>query len=626
MSQFKMFYKSIRIALLFSILLERTVKAADANNAPASVSQETNAVKAATFEVRHYDVAGNTLLRQEIIDSIFTNATGPEITITQIRKALGQLQLAYRERGYVTVAIALPQQQLTNATIKLDVTEARLADIKVRGNRYFSSNNVMRELPGLRTNILLNSRIFQRELDEANLNRDRQIYPNIVPGPLPGTSALMLDVKDRLPLHARIDLDNYNTPGTPDLRVNAAVQYNNLWQLDHQVGVSYGFSPEKTKADDLISDYFFDEPQISYYGAYYRIPFGAASLEDEVNHSTRFGYNEATHQYVLPPSGNRPDLTFYASASSSDTGLKLGPMETSASTALETLSTQASGRDFSVNEDLGARATYPINVSDRVHLDFSSAVDWKHFALTIFSTNTVTVVTDATNSQAGTTTILPNASPPEFNSVNYFPITLGTDFSETDSNGTTSASLSASYNFTGGEQNFANLAYSTRARQDFGKLNLTASRDQKMPGNCSLLLRGSAQCATGALISNEQFSLGGINSVRGYFEGDDYGDSGWFGSAEVRLPYFQTHVADLDREPVPAWLRASVFADYGQRYLLNADPGPSHVRSMLGAGFGVSGNINNHVDVRLAIAWPLLDSANTQAGDTHLYFTIGAQF
>ena len=35
------------------------------------------------------------------------------------------------------------------------------------GNRWFSSNNVMRALPDLRTNILLNAKIFQRELDAA---------------------------------------------------------------------------------------------------------------------------------------------------------------------------------------------------------------------------------------------------------------------------------------------------------------------------------------------------------------------------------------------------------------------------------------------------------------------------
>ena len=56
------------------------------------------------------------------------------------------------------------------------------------------------------------------------------------------------------------------------------------------------------------------------------------------------------------------------------------------------------------------------------------------------------------------------------------------------------------------------------------------------------MLRANGQMATGALISNEQFSLGGLNSVRGYFEGDVFGDAGWTTSAELRTPYINARV------------------------------------------------------------------------------------
>jgi hemolysin activation/secretion protein len=58
----------------------------------------------------------------------------------------------------------------------------------VTGNRYFSTNNVRRALPSLRTNVLLNTRWLQPELDRANANADRQIYPVVSPGPEPGTT------------------------------------------------------------------------------------------------------------------------------------------------------------------------------------------------------------------------------------------------------------------------------------------------------------------------------------------------------------------------------------------------------------------------------------------------------
>jgi len=180
-------------------------------------------------------------------------------------------------------------------------------------------------------------------------------------------------------------------------------------------------------------------------------------------------------------------------------------------------------------------------------------------------------------------------------------------------------------NFTGSQNGFSTAAYSTNANPTYVKAVLNASRDQKLPAGCSLFVRASGQAADGALIGNEQFALGGVNSVRGYFEGDDYGDAGWFGSLEARTPYFETRVASIN-DYVPAWARASVFVDYGQRFLLDAPAGTSSARSLLGAGFGLIGNINNHVDVRVTVAWPLLNSANTRAPGTHVYFTLGGQF
>lgn len=629
-----MFYNRIWFVLVFPaiVLMHLPARAQTSNlngiaSSPTANSQ-TNHVKPAAFEVRRYDVVGNTLLRQELIDRIFTNAIGPAVTLEEIRKSLGELQLAYRERGYVTVGLNLPQQQLSNATVKIDVTEAKLADIRVKGNRYYSSNNVRGALPSLRTNILLNSFVFQRELDQANQNRDRQIYPTIGPGPLPGTSALTLRVKDRLPFHARVDLDDYATPGTPDLRINLAAQYNNLWQQDHQFGLSYGFSPERGKANGLASDYLFNEPQISYYGAYYRIPFGPASVADAITNSTGFGYNEATHQFNLPPSGDRPDFTFFASASGSDTGIKYGELQTITNTATESVASQTSGRNYSANADVGVRFTLPLITTAKTRWSAYSGLDFKHSALTVYSTNT-DITQIFFDPSTGTAPIPPiinsSASLPMKTAVNYLPLILGLSFSEEDSGGSSSFDLSGSVNFVGGSANFVANAYTTKAQQDFGKANLSFSREQKLPRDWSLLFRGGAQGATGPLISNEQFPVGGYNSVRGYFEGDDYGDAGWFGSAELRTPYFKTQVASV-HDFVPTWLRASVFVDYGQRYLLEAPVGSSCSRSLLGTGFGLSANVNNHVEAKLAVGWALFDSANTRAGDARVYFTIGGQF
>ena len=147
-----------------------TKVATQAENAPATVTN-IPVQPAPTFEVRSYLIVGNTVLPPEKF-GLLSNYTG-RVEFARVREGLGKLQLLYRDLGFATISVTLPRQKLTNGTVHVKVVEGKLAKIKVEGNRYFSTNNVLRALPSLDTNILLNTKWFQPELDRANANLDR---------------------------------------------------------------------------------------------------------------------------------------------------------------------------------------------------------------------------------------------------------------------------------------------------------------------------------------------------------------------------------------------------------------------------------------------------------------------
>ena len=588
----------------------------------------TNHQPPTTFEVRQFEVVGNTLLPPEEIGRVLKSAVGPALTVENVRQAAASLQRAYRERGYATVAVSVPAQRLTNATVRLRVTEGNLVAVEVLGNYHFSSNNIVRALPSLKTNSPLNSLVLQRELDLANENRDRQIYPTLGPGPDPGTSALVLRVKDRVPLHAHVDMDDYSTPGTPDLRVNAAVQYDNLWDHEQQAGLAYSFTPQELKSKGNTPNYGFNQPLISSYSAFYRIPLpGSDTLGDQIASSSRFGYQEATRQFRLPPAQTASELNFYASASDNDTGTKWSAPQVVSQSSLLSIISKDSGRNLVGNQNLGGQYRFPLLTADQASLRGFLGIEYKRATTIAYNTNNFFVTAVTTNLYGGETNQTVNSTnqPATNQVVAYFPLNGGLDYSETDPEGSTAINLELAGNFTGQDAGFARQAYSAGARAVFGKATVLASRDQKLPGGCSVLVRANGQAATGALVNSEQFALGGINNVRGYYEGDEYGDDGWSGSLELRTPWFQTPVASLSQS-VPAWLRASVFTDGGQCFLLQPSPDAADTRWLWGAGFGLAANVNNHLDARVAIAWPLVNSANTTRGETRVYFTIGGQF
>ena len=589
------------------------------------------------FAVNQYLVMGNTVLPPETIALILTNIDGDfgtNVSFDGIRTAMAELLAAYRVRGYVTVQVGLPRQKLTNATVQVQVTEGRLADIIVTGNRYYSSNNVMRALPSLHTNLLLNSHELQPELEAANANRNRQIYPVIGSGPEPGTSDLTLKVKDRLPLHTRLELNNEGTPGTPDLRQNFNAQYDNLWDLEHQVGVQYSFSPEQMKNENDYVSTPFDNPLVASYSAYYRLPLGGYNSvveQVEANPGT-FGYSEITHKFNLPPATGRPELNIYASRSTSDTGVQYGAYTNVVTTPLLKIDSQTSGDNVTLNEGMGGRLSLPLPTLATVSSTLSLGVDYKRYQQVSYNTNNFFVSIVVTNSSGQPVNInnkVSSGQPVRRNTLVYLPLNIGLSGSVPDPLGTTFFNSQVNYNppnVLSDNADFGRTAYTTNARADYVTLQMGADRLQTIYGDWLVKLHADGQWANGALISNEQYAMGGTAGVRGYQDGQAYSDTGWRFSIEPQTPLCNIGMVGNEGHQERCWVRGLAFLDYGQIYDLgNVPAGYTTREDLCGTGFGVNANIGTHLDGRVTVAWPLIVHPG-EASSVRVYFGIGAQF
>ena len=96
-----------------------------------------------------------------------------------------------------------------------------------------------------------------------------------------------------------------------------------------------------------------------------------------------------------------------------------------------------------------------------------------------------------------------------------------------------------------------------------------ADRMQTIYKDWSVKLHADGQWANGALISNEQYAMGGTAGVRGYQDGQAYGDTGWRFSIEPQTPLMNIGMVGNEGHEEPCWVRASVFLDYGRIYLLD---------------------------------------------------------
>jgi len=613
-------------------IVERETNAAEATNLSAAITNLFVAPKP-TLPVRGYLIEGNSVLPAEKF-SFLTNYIG-DLDFAQLREGLGKLQLLYRDLGFPTISVTLPQQRLTNGIVRVVVVEGKLSHIIIAGNRYFSPDNVRRALPSLDTNLLLNTKWFQPELDRANLNRDRQIYPVISPGPGPGASDLTLNVKDRRPLHGHFEINDKSTPDTPLLRLDSAIEYDNLWQREHQIGFDYNFSPQEMKSDTYWPD-FYDQPMVASYSGFYRLPLGSAQglRETYDRQPVDFGYDEVTHAFrPLPATGN-PELTVYAARSVSDTPVRYGPLSVIFTNTLAQINSQSAERSLTYDDNLGAKLTVPLREFLGIQSSLQLGFDYKSYDAPTFGTNLTYFMLYGLD-QFGNPVLVTNQTiqlPSNSRAwLNYVPLSWGWSAFRPDRGGVTSFSLNQNIflsDLASARSDFQMVAASPDAGGNYTTLTAGLTRRQNLLADWSLLFRANGQWASAPLISNEQFPLGGTSGVRGYEEAEIYGDDGWRVMFDLNAPPLNVgYFPDSNGgDGTPAYLRCSWFMDYGEAYLIDRPAPLNAAYEEWGTGLGFYLTAGEHFDARLTLAWALHDTPSTYAGEARAYFSVGFQF
>ena len=130
----------------------------------------------------------------------------------------------------------------------------------------------------------------------------------------------------------------------------------------------------------------------------------------------------------------------------------------------------------------------------------------------------------------------------------------------------------------------------------------------------NLLLRSDIQLSTSELVPLEQFSIGGINSVRGYRQDVLLGDLGVFASAEVRIPLYRWSNNQNVFSLIP-------FVDFGTVW---GDSARQDEDTLVSVGAGVQLAVSDRLRARLDYGIPLIDidSRERTAQENGIYFSL----
>ena len=230
-----------------------------AGRSHAAAAETSTATRAdnSTLFIQEYRVEGVHLLTNAEVEEAVYPFLGPGRTQAEVEQARAALERTYHARGWQTVAVQIPPQEVTGGVVVLHVAEATVGRLRVTGAQFFSPNAIKAAAPSLAEGHVVNFNDVPRDIVALNQNPDRRVTPVLRAGP-DGTNTVDvdLDVKDSRPLHASVELNNRASPNTTALRLNAAVRATNLWQLGHTAGLSLQVAPERPSDAKVVSGYY----------------------------------------------------------------------------------------------------------------------------------------------------------------------------------------------------------------------------------------------------------------------------------------------------------------------------------------------------------------------------------
>lgn len=520
----------------------------------------------ANYFIKAYDVSGNTLLDRAAMELALYPHMGPKKTQDDIELARADLEKAYHNAGFATVLVNVPEQRISvpgqndnSVIVKLEVIESRIGKIAVSGSRYFSVDDIRAAVPSLQAGSPLNIKQAREELNALNRQSPyRSITPILKPGQRPSTVDVNLRVKDEFPAQSSIEINDRYTANTSRTRLWLNTSYANLWQKNHALNLQFQTSPEN-----------MDEVKV------------------------------LVGTYVMPVNDGNRKLAFYGVKSESEVP------------ATGDLSVLGGGKIA------GLRYVIPLLPQQGYAHSFTVGSDFKDFNDAIFFTN---------GEQATQTKL------------SYAQFSLSYKGSIVQEQSTIDVNLAANAGLNGwgnSEQEFSDKRIIIKTNPDdplvvdvidraypsyFYVEGSLAYEQLLSESGWRTFSRLGGQWTDDLLVSNEQYAIGGVDTVRGYTESQNSGDYGYFAQVELRSPHWLKNVKSMKDS------HAFLFADGGKVRMVQTNPEEDAKFSISSFGAGFSASAWEQLNLMLQWAYPLETQGKVQKGDQRVHFSLAYTF
>ncbi|MEL7242932.1 MAG: ShlB/FhaC/HecB family hemolysin secretion/activation protein [Cyanobacteria bacterium J06643_5] len=500
-----------------------------------------------TITVTEFNFTGNTVfssekLTQQVINQFLENNPSKTFSLQELLQIAAEVASFYGEQGYSTsgAIISIPEatRNQQRGIVNIKVIEGKLEEINVTGSRRLNSSYVKSRL-GVSPDKALNVNQLQEKLQLLSLNPlIKQVSAQLSAGSRQGLSVLNVEFKEAKSFNTTLSIDNGRSPSVGSFQRQIFAREGNVTGNGDALSLGYSNTDGSNSLD-----------------ASYTLPLNSQ------DGTLRFSFNTTDSNVIEPP--------------------------------FDDINEDGEGSDIESQSSF-----YEISLRQPLIRSIKNQT---------FQELAVGVSTSLRDSG---TSLLDEA----------FPLSPGAD----DDGDTRVFALRFFQDWT--QQN-AKEVLAFRSQFSVGLDALNSTVNERIPetgefvpdsrffaweGQAQwvrvlapetlLLVRGNAQLSDKGLLSSEQFTVGGLGSVRGYRQNQLLADNGVFASAEVQLPILRTG----NKSAPTGILQIIPFLDIGTAWNNSGIENPS-TSTLVSLGMGLQWRNNDDFIARLDWGIPLTD-------------------
>jgi len=205
------------------------------------------------FIVKKIEVTGNTLIDDATLAPLLEVGDGLEVTLGILHLIAQEITSLYAEEGYILSRAYVPEQEIVNGAVTLQVVEGRLGALEVTGAERFDREDILARLQPLKEDPALTESALEKSLLELNDILGLKVKAVLKPGEAFGTSDLTLSAEESRPYRIAFDADNFGSRFTGEQRYGLTGEAGSLLLLGDRFTVR---RVESNEDQDFINPYY----------------------------------------------------------------------------------------------------------------------------------------------------------------------------------------------------------------------------------------------------------------------------------------------------------------------------------------------------------------------------------